>query len=94
MTNPLHDIAAWRDRAGPSGIPSVCSANAMVLEAAMTATRPAALPLLIEATCTDPNTRSRPSGDTCAPYSFVDGISTRRSVSSVARSRRQISPLP
>ena len=50
--NPLHDIATWRDRTGPSGIPSVCSAHPMVLEASMRATPPTRLPLPIEATCT------------------------------------------
>ena len=42
--NPLHDIATWLDRAGPSGIPSVCSAHPMVLEASMRATLPTRLP--------------------------------------------------
>jgi len=53
--NPLHGIAAWLHRAGPSGIPSVCSAHPMVLEASMRATLPTRLPLLIEATCNQVN---------------------------------------
>jgi len=53
--NPLHDIAAWLDRPGPSGIPSVCSAHPIVLEASMRATLPTGLPLLIEATCNQVN---------------------------------------
>jgi D-tagatose-1,6-bisphosphate aldolase subunit GatZ/KbaZ-like len=53
--NPLHDIATWLDRAGPSGIPSVCSAHPMVLEVSMRATLPTQLPLLIEATCNQVN---------------------------------------
>ena len=53
--HPLADIAAWRERAGPSGIPSVCSAHPVVIEAAMRASRPADLPLLIEATCNQVN---------------------------------------
>jgi D-tagatose 6-phosphate 4-epimerase len=53
--NPLHDVAGWRDRPGPSGIPSVCSAHPMVLEASMRAALPTKLPLLIEATCNQVN---------------------------------------
>lgn len=53
--NPLADIAAWRSRPGVSGIPSVCSAHPLVIEAAMRATLPTALPLLIEATCNQVN---------------------------------------
>lgn len=54
-SNPLADIAEWLDRAGPSGIPSVCSAHPMVVEASMRATLPTKLPLLIEATCNQVN---------------------------------------
>ena len=80
MTNPLHDIAAWRDRAGPSGIPSVCSANAMVLEAAMSATRPTALPLLIEATCNQVNQDGGYTGMTPADFrAFVEQIAATQS---------------
>jgi D-tagatose 6-phosphate 4-epimerase len=53
--NPLRDIATWRDRPGPSGIPSVCSAHPLVLKASMRATLPTKLPLLIEATCNQVN---------------------------------------
>lgn len=53
--NPLHDISAWRSRAGVSGIPSVCSAHPLVIEAAMRATLPTSLPLLVEATCNQVN---------------------------------------
>ncbi|WP_265519367.1 D-tagatose-bisphosphate aldolase, class II, non-catalytic subunit [Nitratireductor luteus] len=53
--HPLSNIARWRNKAGPSGLPSVCSAHPMVLEAAMRATLPADLPLLVEATCNQVN---------------------------------------
>ena len=53
--NPLHDIVTWLDRAGPSGIHSVCSAHPMLLQASMRATLPTQLPLLIEATCNQVN---------------------------------------
>jgi D-tagatose-1,6-bisphosphate aldolase subunit GatZ/KbaZ len=54
-TNILTDISKWRLRSGPSGIPSVCSAHPNVLAAAMRATAPTTLPLLIEATCNQVN---------------------------------------
>lgn len=75
MTNPLHDIASWRTKAGPSGIPSVCSANAMVMRAAMRATAPTALPLLIEATCNQVNQDGGYTGMKPADFrAFVEGI--------------------
>jgi D-tagatose-bisphosphate aldolase class II non-catalytic subunit len=73
--NPLHDIATWLDRAGPSGIPSVCSAHPMVLEASMRATLPAQLPLLIEATCNQVNQDGGYTGMTPKDFrSFVEQI--------------------
>jgi D-tagatose-1,6-bisphosphate aldolase subunit GatZ/KbaZ len=66
--NPLQDIATWRDRPGPSGIPSVCSAHPVVLEAAMRATLPTRLPLLIEATCNQVNQDGGYTGMT--PHDF------------------------
>ena len=78
MTNPLHDIASWRQKAGPSGIPSVCSANAMVLRAAMRATAPTALPLLIEATCNQVNQDGGYTAMTPAGFrEFVESIAER-----------------
>jgi len=70
--NPLHDIATWLDRPGPSGIPSVCSAHPMVLEASMRATRPTRLPLLIEATCNQVNQDGGYTGMT--PQDFRDFV--------------------
>ena len=73
--NPLHDIATWLDRAGPSGIPSVCSAHPMVLEASMRATLPTQLPLLIEATCNQVNQDGGYTGMTPKDFrSFVEQI--------------------
>jgi D-tagatose-1,6-bisphosphate aldolase subunit GatZ/KbaZ len=70
--NPLHDIATWLDRAGPSGIPSVCSAHPIVLEASMRATLPTRLPLLIEATCNQVNQDGGYTGMT--PNDFRDFV--------------------
>ena len=73
--NPLHDIATWLDRAGPSGIPSICSAHPMVLEASMRATLPTQLPLLIEATCNQVNQDGGYTGMTPKDFrSFVEQI--------------------
>ena len=73
--NPLHDIATWLDRAGPSGIPSVCSAHPMVLEASMRATLPTQLPLLIEATCNQVNQDGGYTGMTPKDFrNFVEQI--------------------
>ncbi len=74
-TNPLHDIALWLDREGPSGIPSVCSAHPMVLEASMRATLPTKLPLLIEATCNQVNQDGGYTGMTPRDFrGFVERI--------------------
>ena len=73
--NPLHDIATWLDGPGPSGIPSVCSAHPMVLEASMRATLPTSLPLLIEATCNQVNQDGGYTGMTPKDFrSFVERI--------------------
>lgn len=73
--NPLHDIAQWRGRPGPSGIPSVCSAHPLVVEAAMRSVLPTSLPLLIEATCNQVNQDGGYTGMTPADFiAFVEGI--------------------
>jgi D-tagatose-bisphosphate aldolase class II non-catalytic subunit len=73
--NPLHDISAWLDRPGPSGIPSVCSAHPLVLEASMRATLPTELPLLIEATCNQVNQDGGYTGMTPKDFrTFVERI--------------------
>lgn len=66
--HPLSDIARWRARPGPSGLPSVCSAHPLVLEAAMRATLPTDLPLLIEATCNQVNQDGGYTGMTSADF--------------------------
>lgn len=77
-TNSLHSIAAWRGRPGPSGIPSICTAHPMVIEAAMRATLPTPLPLLIEATCNQVNQDGGYTGMTPADFRrFVEDIATR-----------------
>ena len=76
--NPLKDIAAWRRRPGASGIPSVCSAHPMVLEAAMRATATTDLPLLIEATCNQVNQDGGYTGMMPADFRrFVEAIAER-----------------
>ncbi|RCW86767.1 D-tagatose-bisphosphate aldolase, class II, non-catalytic subunit [Paracoccus lutimaris] len=76
--NPLHDIAAWRGRPGPSGIPSICTAHPMAIEAAMRVTLPTDLPLLIEATCNQVNQDGGYTGMTPADFrSFVEAIAAR-----------------
>jgi D-tagatose-bisphosphate aldolase class II non-catalytic subunit len=73
--NPLHDIATWLDRGGPSGIPSVCSAHPTVLEASMRAMLPTRLPLLIEATCNQVNQDGGYTGMTPKDFrNFVERI--------------------
>lgn len=77
--NPLHDIATWLDRPGPSGIPSVCSAHPTVLEASMRATLPTRLPLLIEATCNQVNQDGGYTGMTPKDFrQFVERIAAEQ----------------
>lgn len=76
--NSLKDIAAWRDRPGPSGIPSICTAHPLAIEAAMRATLPTPLPLLIEATCNQVNQEGGYTGMTPADFRrFVEDIADR-----------------
>lgn len=76
--NPLHAIAGWRDRPGPSGIPSICTAHPLVIEAAMRCIAPTPLPLLIEATCNQVNQEGGYTGMTPADFRrFVEEIAAR-----------------
>lgn len=76
--NFLHDIALWRDRPGMSGIPSICSAHPVVIEAAMRALGRADLPLLVEATCNQVNQDGGYTGMTPADFiGFVHAIADR-----------------
>ncbi|WP_223252171.1 class II D-tagatose-bisphosphate aldolase non-catalytic subunit [Paracoccus mutanolyticus] len=70
--NPLHSIGQWRDRPGPSGIPSICTAHPLAIEAAMRSTLPTPLPLLIEATCNQVNQDGGYTGMT--PADFADCV--------------------
>lgn len=81
MTVPsIRDLAAWRKQSGPSGIPSVCSAHPLVLEAAMQATLPTSLPLLIEATCNQVNQAGGYTGMTPDDFrAMVESIAERAS---------------
>ncbi len=76
--NILLSIAGWRGRPGPSGIPSICTAHPMAIEAAMLATLPTDLPLLIEATCNQVNQDGGYTGMTPAGFRrFVEDIALR-----------------
>ncbi|PZO67353.1 MAG: D-tagatose-bisphosphate aldolase, class II, non-catalytic subunit [Paracoccus denitrificans] len=77
-TNPLQSIAEWRGRPGPSGIPSICTAHPVAIEAAIAAIGPTDLPLLIEATCNQVNQDGGYTGMTPADFRrFVEGIADR-----------------
>lgn len=76
--NILKSIAEWRERPGPSGIPSICTAHPMAIEAAMRCTVSTPLPLLIEATCNQVNQDGGYTGMTPADFRrFVEGIAAR-----------------
>ncbi|WP_288949034.1 D-tagatose-bisphosphate aldolase, class II, non-catalytic subunit [uncultured Paracoccus sp.] len=76
--NPLKSIAGWRYRPGPSGIPSICTAHPLAIEAAMRCTLPTPLPLLIEATCNQVNQDGGYTGMTPADFRrFVEEIAAR-----------------
>lgn len=76
--NPLLSIADWRGRSGPSGIPSICTANPMAIEGAMRSVAPTPLPLLIEATCNQVNQDGGYTGMTPDDFRrFVESIATR-----------------
>jgi D-tagatose-1,6-bisphosphate aldolase subunit GatZ/KbaZ len=73
------DIATWRSRTGGSrGIPSICSAHPLVIEAAMRHALRASSPLLIEATCNQVNQDGGYTGMTPADFRrFVEKIAAR-----------------
>ena len=76
--NVLQDIAAWRSRAGAKGIPSICSAHPLVIEAAMRHADRLGLPVLIEATCNQVNQDGGYTGMTPADFrDFVKSIAGR-----------------
>ncbi|AYG61817.1 D-tagatose-bisphosphate aldolase, class II, non-catalytic subunit [Rhizobium jaguaris] len=77
--NPLQDIARWSEReSGFKGIPSICSAHPLVLEAAMLRASRTDSPLLIEATCNQVNQDGGYTGMKPADFRrFVEDIATR-----------------
>ncbi|MGH6808151.1 MAG: class II D-tagatose-bisphosphate aldolase non-catalytic subunit, partial [Ensifer adhaerens] len=73
--NYLIDIAQWRDRPGLRGIPSICSAHPLVIEAAMLRALREGTHLLIEATCNQVNQDGGYTGMTPADFTgFVGEI--------------------
>ncbi|MGF9694558.1 D-tagatose-bisphosphate aldolase, class II, non-catalytic subunit [Rhizobium sp. 0TCS1.26] len=76
--NPLLDIADWKTRPGPRGIPSVCSAHPLVIEAAMLRALREGQHLLIEATCNQVNQDGGYTGMTPSDFrTFVEQIAAK-----------------
>lgn len=76
--NHLIDIARWSERPGPRGIPSICSAHPLVIEAAMLRAHREKAPVLIEATCNQVNQDGGYTGMTPEDFTrFVGAIADR-----------------
>lgn len=76
--NYLSDIATWRQRAGSKGIPSICSAHPMVIEASMLHALARGEHLLVEATCNQVNQDGGYTGMTPADFRvFVEKIAEK-----------------
>lgn len=76
--NVLKDIAEWAKRPGIRGIPSICSAHPLVIEASMLRAAKEGTPLLIEATCNQVNQDGGYTGMTPADFRrFVEDIATK-----------------
>jgi D-tagatose-1,6-bisphosphate aldolase subunit GatZ/KbaZ len=74
----LSDIASWRDGSGVKGIPSICSAHPMVIEAAMIRGLRESAHLLVEATCNQVNQDGGYTGMTPADFrAFVEKIAEK-----------------
>ncbi|NLS01529.1 D-tagatose-bisphosphate aldolase, class II, non-catalytic subunit [Rhizobium sp. P38BS-XIX] len=74
----LSDIASWRSRDGVKGIPSVCSAHPIVIEAAMRHAKSRRTHLLVEATCNQVNQTGGYTGMTPADFRvFVEAIAAK-----------------
>lgn len=74
----LSDIASWRSRDGVKGIPSVCSAHPIVIEAAMRHAKSRQTHLLVEATCNQVNQDGGYTGMTPADFrAFVEAIAAK-----------------
>ncbi|MBP1849338.1 D-tagatose-bisphosphate aldolase, class II, non-catalytic subunit [Rhizobium halophytocola] len=73
--NPLSDIASWKSSPGPNGIPSICSAHPIVIEASMLHALTDGGYLLVEATCNQVNQDGGYTGMTPASFrTFVEEI--------------------
>lgn len=76
--NPLLDIAEWKKRPGPKGIPSICSAHPLVIEASMLHALKDGNYLLVEATCNQVNQDGGYTGMTPADFrTFVEKIAEK-----------------
>jgi D-tagatose 6-phosphate 4-epimerase len=76
--NHLSNIAEWRSRPGMKGIPSICSAHPVVIEAAMRHALARGTHLLIEATCNQVNQDGGYTGMTPLAFRrFVEEIAAR-----------------
>jgi D-tagatose-bisphosphate aldolase class II non-catalytic subunit len=74
----LQDIASWRQRAGSKGIPSICSAHPVVIEASMLHALGRGEYLLVEATCNQVNQDGGYTGMTPADFrAFVEEIAVK-----------------
>ncbi len=74
----LSDIASWRQRAGSKGIPSICSAHPVVIEASMLHALRRGEYLLVEATCNQVNQDGGYTGMTPADFrAFVEKIAAK-----------------
>ncbi|MBB2974077.1 D-tagatose-bisphosphate aldolase, class II, non-catalytic subunit [Mesorhizobium sp. RMAD-H1] len=76
--NHLSDIAQWRSRPGARGIPSICSAHPVVIEASMLHALKRASHLLVEATCNQVNQDGGYTGMTPRDFRrFVEAIAAK-----------------
>jgi len=76
--NHLSDIAQWRSRSGMHGIPSICSAHPVVIEASMRHALKRDTHLLVEATCNQVNQDGGYTGMTPADFRhFVENIARK-----------------
>jgi D-tagatose-bisphosphate aldolase class II non-catalytic subunit len=74
----LQDIATWRQRAGSKGIPSICSAHPVVIEASMLHALDRDEYLLVEATCNQVNQDGGYTGMTPVDFrAFVEEIAVK-----------------
>ncbi|WP_320188970.1 D-tagatose-bisphosphate aldolase, class II, non-catalytic subunit [Agrobacterium rosae] len=76
--NHLLDIARWKNGTGAQGIPSICSAHPLVIEASLLHAKRGGHHLLIEATCNQVNQDGGYTGMTPADFrAFVEEIAAK-----------------